>query len=283
MSEHSGYVGDGITELDSGNGLSQLFGPVKKSRSAHYNDDIRLCIIEEVYKQPILWDPGNTERITMLQRRRAYSEIAFKIGNQENGLKAADVERQWKNLKDTYIKLKKKVTTDEQGNLLIPKWKFFRCLAFIDNEDLECFNIMEEIAFARKEHGIEAKNQENCKSNISDNSNRLLELSVEPIERPKKRMKLEKVVVKPSTSTVPRPTTSTPEVKNKVPPVMTPSSSKIERDDGLMDEYTAFCNSLIHPLKEIGDYSKLEYYKFQKMVRDALFDVQMKIHTSRIS
>ncbi|CAD5209718.1 unnamed protein product [Bursaphelenchus xylophilus] len=275
LSDHVIYGEDVPNDSDSNSVLLNSFGPPKKSRTAHYNDDIRLCIIEEVYRQPLLWAATSGEPVTMLHRRRAYNEIASKIGNQENGLKAVDVERQWKNLKDTYIKLKKKVITDDDGTLLIPKWKFFRCLAFIDNEDLECFNIEEEIKLARREHGIEAKGPVNTstpqtssnKNTNSGNGSNVVEVIT--VGRPKKRVRVDQDVSRIS--------------NDHQTVVMTPTSSKRQKEDEEADEYIAFCNSLIHPLREIGAYSKLEYYKFQKMIRDALFDVQMQIHTSKPS
>ena len=43
-----------------------------------------------------------------------------------------DIEKQWKNLKDSYFKLRKKAKKDESGKIIPPRWKFFTSLQFLD-------------------------------------------------------------------------------------------------------------------------------------------------------
>lgn len=43
-----------------------------------------------------------------------------------------DIEKQWKNLKDSYFKLRKKVKIDASGKLVQPRWKYFSAMMFLD-------------------------------------------------------------------------------------------------------------------------------------------------------
>lgn len=43
-----------------------------------------------------------------------------------------DIEKQWKNLKDSYFKLRKKIKIDASGKLIQPRWKYFSAMMFLD-------------------------------------------------------------------------------------------------------------------------------------------------------
>jgi hypothetical protein len=45
------------------------------------------------------------------------------------------------------------------------------------------------------------------------------------------------------------------------------------------DEYVTFCKSLISPIREIATYSRMEYVKLQKIIHDALYEIQTRIHS----
>uniref|UniRef100_A0A915ERZ0 MADF domain-containing protein n=1 Tax=Ditylenchus dipsaci TaxID=166011 RepID=A0A915ERZ0_9BILA len=105
--------------------VTQANVTTKRSTVALYSDELRLSIIEEVFKRPILWDNSNREPASLIMRKEYYEEIAESLKSIDQTLNAAIVEKQWKNLKDTYNKVKKKKTLDENGLVVTPKWRFY--------------------------------------------------------------------------------------------------------------------------------------------------------------
>uniref|UniRef100_A0A914C6N0 MADF domain-containing protein n=1 Tax=Acrobeloides nanus TaxID=290746 RepID=A0A914C6N0_9BILA len=109
----------------------------RRSTVAIYSDELRFSIIDAVFKRPFLWDSNaNREATSLVQRKQAFTEIANSLSTQEIRLSAKDVEKQWKNLKDTYNKVKKKVTADEYGLMVTPRWRFFNTMLFLDQVEV---------------------------------------------------------------------------------------------------------------------------------------------------
>lgn len=104
----------------------------RKSTVALYSDDLRYSIIQEVFKQPALWDIVNREPASVVQRKEIFQQISQNLKSFDKSLTASVVEKQWKNLKDTYNKVKKKSDFDENGKIVFPKWRFFKAMVFID-------------------------------------------------------------------------------------------------------------------------------------------------------
>ena len=112
-------------------------------------------IIEAIAKRPSLWDTKSREPLSLVQRKRSFAEIAEALSTSDVPLQAADIEKQWKNLKvgflnytriiyiftafrlqDTYYKVKKKSMEQAANNpsevIIAPKWRFYSALLFID-------------------------------------------------------------------------------------------------------------------------------------------------------
>lgn len=99
--------------------------------SGKINDELRYSIIDAVYLRPAIWDHGREPK-SLGQRKDHFIEIAALLSTESNILSCYDIEKQWKNLKDTYFKTKKKLVTDESGCIVPPRWKFFSAMMFLD-------------------------------------------------------------------------------------------------------------------------------------------------------
>ena len=111
---------------------------------------------------------------TAATRKKAYEEIAAALCERNSQITAVDVERQWKNLKvrlhspstivlcasnlqDTYQKvLKKRPHVSDGTPHASPRWRFFRALTFIDQDEAIArkFDLRREMAAVRREHEI---------------------------------------------------------------------------------------------------------------------------------
>lgn len=47
------------------------------------------------------------------------------------------------------------------------------------------------------------------------------------------------------------------------------------------DEYSIFCKSLIPSVRDIGMHSKMDYLQLQKIIHDAMYNAQSKIHNPK--
>uniref|UniRef100_A0A0N5ARP1 MADF domain-containing protein n=1 Tax=Syphacia muris TaxID=451379 RepID=A0A0N5ARP1_9BILA len=103
------------------------------------NDDLRYLIIEQVAQRPAIWDHGRAPKC-LGRRKDHFIEIAALLSTDDNVLSCYDVEKQWKNLKDTYIKTRKKLVIDEGGCIVPPRWKFFSAMMFLDQLGTDAAN-----------------------------------------------------------------------------------------------------------------------------------------------
>uniref|UniRef100_A0A915AD45 MADF domain-containing protein n=1 Tax=Parascaris univalens TaxID=6257 RepID=A0A915AD45_PARUN len=108
-----------------------LAHPDARHEAAKINDELRFSIIDAVYLRPAIWDHGREPK-SLGQRKDYFIEIAALLSTEDNILSCYDIEKQWKNLKDTYLKTRKKVVTDESGCIVPPRWKFFSAMTFLD-------------------------------------------------------------------------------------------------------------------------------------------------------
>lgn len=202
------------------------------------NDDLRYLIIEQVAERPAIWDHGREPKC-LGQRKDHFIEIAALLSTENNVLSCYDIEKQWKNLKDTYIKTRKKLVTDESGCIVPPRWKFFSAMMFLD--------------------------QLRPEPSSTPNSNSLSILG-------KRNLRSRRLPIR----------------KHSVAEVHTDSGDNISKNSPIAkssaefsayveDEYTAFCNSLIFPLREIGSIDRLELLKLQKEIQDTIHAKRMAL------
>ncbi|CAI4231607.1 unnamed protein product [Auanema sp. JU1783] len=98
-------------------------------------DDIRFSIINAISQKPGIWD-SQREKTTGHNRKELFAEVTREVNQQhqvEPPLMPDEVEKQWKNLKDTYIKTRKKLTYNTDGGVIPPKWKFYGSLTFLES------------------------------------------------------------------------------------------------------------------------------------------------------
>ncbi|EYC15904.1 hypothetical protein Y032_0035g3037 [Ancylostoma ceylanicum] len=112
--------------------------PVQVSAKHHgsmITDEIRFSIIDAVYLRPGIWD-CQREKTVGPSRKELFVEVTNLI-NQQNQLDPEltpeEVEKQWKNLKDTYVKTRKKLSYNNDSMPVTPKWKFYSSLMFLDD------------------------------------------------------------------------------------------------------------------------------------------------------
>uniref|UniRef100_A0A1I7XPX7 MADF domain-containing protein n=1 Tax=Heterorhabditis bacteriophora TaxID=37862 RepID=A0A1I7XPX7_HETBA len=105
-----------------------------QSNGALVTDEIRFSIIDSIYLRPGIWD-SQREKTIGPSRKELFVEVTGLINQQhriEPELTPEEVEKQWKNLKDTYMKTRKRVTFNNDGVLIPPKWKFYNSLMFLE-------------------------------------------------------------------------------------------------------------------------------------------------------
>ncbi|CAD6184823.1 unnamed protein product [Caenorhabditis auriculariae] len=108
--------------------------PLSPSFSTHMiTDEVRFSLIDAVCLKPGIWD-SQREKTTGISRRELFADVAEQINQQfQLAMSLDDVERLWKNLKDTYVKTRKRVSYDQEGCVIPPKWKFYQAMMFLDN------------------------------------------------------------------------------------------------------------------------------------------------------
>ncbi|KAK0429352.1 hypothetical protein QR680_011337 [Steinernema hermaphroditum] len=100
-------------------------------------DDLRFAIIDAVYLRPAIWDACGRQAKSLCERKNHFVDIAKMLTAQNSNslsLSATDIEKQWKNLKDTYNKVKKKISVDDDGCMIPPRWRFFNAMLFLDHQ-----------------------------------------------------------------------------------------------------------------------------------------------------
>uniref|UniRef100_A0A0R3S1I1 MADF domain-containing protein n=1 Tax=Elaeophora elaphi TaxID=1147741 RepID=A0A0R3S1I1_9BILA len=218
------------------------------------NDELRFSIIDAVYLRPAIWDHGRELR-SLGQRKDHFIEIAALLSTDENLLSCHDIEKQWKNLKDSYFKLRKKVKIDASGKLIQPRWKYFSAMMFLDRlsngsasfsgANTSVCDETNDAALVRQDSFLGKRNADGNLTAVASGRHFI-----------DGRCRIRKGMISTSNSLDGESTEST---------VVTE------------DEYSAFCNSLIYPLREIGSMNRLEYIKLQKLIRDAIYEKQMEL------
>ncbi|KAI6182612.1 MADF domain-containing protein [Aphelenchoides bicaudatus] len=294
-----------------------------KSRAALYTDVERLRIIEEIYKRTFLWTNESKDAMNVppAVRRQVFAEIAENVSSSTGTMKAEDIERQWKNLKDTYVKIRKKNPPTENGNQSSIRWRFYRLLQFIDPDKkvTRSFDFEKELAAVQNEQRKPetSKLSNSSSSNTSPASNppqfnnhvaaatqangvrymapNLLTHTVipqplpsnSPLTRLKRSQDSQSSYVRhpigaqnhSQATASPNHNDSTPN-PHKEPRIAPPNTNGVFSLSVHEDEYVSFCSSLVHPIREIANHDKMEYLKLQKIIHDALFDIQSRIHSS---
>uniref|UniRef100_A0A1I7T256 MADF domain-containing protein n=1 Tax=Caenorhabditis tropicalis TaxID=1561998 RepID=A0A1I7T256_9PELO len=99
------------------------------------SDSVRLALCQAIAHRPLLWD-CTREKCSSSSRKRLFGEVVDEINAQfvlDPPISIEEVEKHWKNLKDTYVKTRRKLTYDQNGCIIRPKWKFYEPLMFLDN------------------------------------------------------------------------------------------------------------------------------------------------------
>ncbi|CAJ0574113.1 unnamed protein product, partial [Mesorhabditis spiculigera] len=105
------------------------------AHSTVISDEVRAALIDGVYIRPGIWDSQREKNGP--GRKQLFQEITHQLNEQHHqGLSCEEVEKQWKNLKDTYNKTKKKMGFDSDGRPITPKWKFFVNMMFLDQANM---------------------------------------------------------------------------------------------------------------------------------------------------
>ncbi|XP_060518312.1 uncharacterized protein LOC132697067 [Cylas formicarius] len=98
---------------------------MRMSRRFNCTDDISL--VKQVEKYPILYHHNHADYRDMLLREVAWGEIATEIGKV-----AEDCKTRWRNIRDNYNKIKKRLPKSSGSKS--PKWGLYKHLLFLDNK-----------------------------------------------------------------------------------------------------------------------------------------------------
>ncbi|CAD5232480.1 unnamed protein product [Bursaphelenchus xylophilus] len=93
---------------------------------AEVTDDIRKAIIEQYYKQPVLWD-RNHEKADRSSMPAAWEFIASAVSTRSKTFSVKIVKTVMKNLKDQFVRVHRKAT--QEGGTV--QWKFYEDLLFL--------------------------------------------------------------------------------------------------------------------------------------------------------
>ncbi|MCP9260027.1 hypothetical protein DINM_003413 [Dirofilaria immitis] len=176
-----------------------------------------------------------------------------------------DHGRELRNLgqrKDHFIEIAALLSTDENllsytsGKLIQPRWKYFSAMMFLDRlsnsstsfsgANTSVCNEINDAALVHQESFLGKRNADGNLTTVDSSSHFI-----------NGRCRIRKAMI--STS-------------NTVDGESTESTILATED-----EYSAFCNSLIYPLREIGSMNRLEYIKLQKVIRDTVHEKQMEL------
>ncbi|KIH52993.1 hypothetical protein ANCDUO_16890 [Ancylostoma duodenale] len=202
-------------------------------------DEIRFSIIDAVYLRPGIWD-CQREKTVGPSRKELFVEVTNLI-NQQNQLDPEltpeEVEKQWKNLKDTYVKTRKKLSYNNDSMPVTPKWKFYSSLMFLD----DLFNVHRNVQKRRIDE-------------VSGSSQSALI----------------------SGKRIPPPPSEDPEDEDEYMAFCELLKiNKHQYYKYLTFVFPVSGRSLLHPLREIAYKDRIQYLKVQKAIRDLLHDAQM--------
>uniref|UniRef100_A0A1I7ZCN5 MADF domain-containing protein n=1 Tax=Steinernema glaseri TaxID=37863 RepID=A0A1I7ZCN5_9BILA len=100
-----------------------------------WTDEQRLRLIELVQKHPPLWNASDEEHKNRQMVELIWTRIYDKSDLNDHPLE--DVRKQWKNLRDSFFKQKRRVDMqflEGKDDFCLPKWKFFSKLLFLAPE-----------------------------------------------------------------------------------------------------------------------------------------------------
>lgn len=232
--------------------------------SGKINDELRFSIIDAVYLRPAIWDHGRELR-NLGQRKDHFIEIAALLSTEDNILSCHDIEKQWKNLKDSYFKLRKKVKIDASGSLVQPRWKYFSAMMFLDRLANSNYCAVPEVSTSGA-HVISDASTILLDRDPTILGKRTVDRTMTASTAAPSRRRLDDGQCRIETTTSSTSSNTVDGQPSSVSTIFAPE-----------DEYSSFCSSLIYPLREIGSMNRLEYVKLQKVIRDAIHEKQMEL------
>uniref|UniRef100_A0AC34GSU5 MADF domain-containing protein n=1 Tax=Panagrolaimus sp. ES5 TaxID=591445 RepID=A0AC34GSU5_9BILA len=231
--------------------------PRKRNTTAIYSDQLRHLIIQEIAKRPSLWDTKSREPLSLVSRKKSFAEIAENLSTDDVPLQAADIEKQWKNLKDTYYKVKKKyveaVASNPTETVPAPKWRFYSALLFIDSieeNDQPAEPVEEEQPSQHRTRKRKSTPGTSSKNAEAREAKKIAAVKAQS-EIPEIKPKLESPPKVPSTDSV----------------------YVMEEED----DYASFCRYLNGKFREIGSINRTEFLKVQKQINDIIFETQIRL------
>uniref|UniRef100_A0A914Q6U1 MADF domain-containing protein n=1 Tax=Panagrolaimus davidi TaxID=227884 RepID=A0A914Q6U1_9BILA len=231
--------------------------PRKRNTTAIYSDQLRYLIIQEIAKRPSLWDTKSREPLSLVSRKKSFADIAENLSTDDVPLQAADIEKQWKNLKDTYYKVKKKYSEAIASNpaeaVPPPKWRFYSALLFIDSIEEG-----DQPAETAEEEQQQQKQPRPTRKRKSTPKN------VEAREAKKAAAAVKAQSEMPDSKP-----------KHESPPKVSSSDAVFMMEED--DDYASFCRYLNGKFREIGSANRTEFLKVQKHINDIIYETQIKL------
>uniref|UniRef100_A0A0N4ZN87 MADF domain-containing protein n=1 Tax=Parastrongyloides trichosuri TaxID=131310 RepID=A0A0N4ZN87_PARTI len=282
------------------NGNSEDRHNERTSNGVTITDEIRFNIIEAIQLRPCIWDTSTKETRSHLSRKDNFMEVAQHLNSMGHPLSTLDVEKQWKNLKDTYNKVKKKLILDQHGNMVPPKWRFFSAMLFLDQAEnyqssqqpMSSIMLSTQTDSRKRRHTMESPSLALQKITKTEILGQIpcSEIDMQPMSHEDLNV----------------PSSSTPQQQQAIRctiPISTTNLYKTHTSDNsitttprgytnhhqslhhsqfftsnavLDDEYSSFCRSLVFSLREIGSTNRLQYLKVQKAIRDTIHEAQVQ-------
>uniref|UniRef100_A0AAF5DBK4 MADF domain-containing protein n=3 Tax=Strongyloides stercoralis TaxID=6248 RepID=A0AAF5DBK4_STRER len=283
------------------NGNSEDRHNERTSNGVTITDEIRFSIIEAIQLRPCIWDNSSKEARSHLSRKDNFMEVAQHLNSLGHPLSTLDVEKQWKNLKDTYNKVKKKLILDQHGNMVPPKWRFFSAMLFLDQADnyqttqqQQMNNIMltTPTDSRKRRHNMESPSLSLQKMSKTDMLGQLpcSEIDMQPMSHEDLSVPSSSTTPQAIRCTIPIATNlyKTHNTDNSTTTTATPRGGYTNHHQSLHhsqffasnavldDEYSSFCRSLVFSLREIGSTNRLQYLKVQKAIRDTIHEAQVQ-------
>ncbi|MFH4976086.1 hypothetical protein AB6A40_002795 [Gnathostoma spinigerum] len=243
-------------------------GRMRMGSGVLMNDELRFSIIDAVYLRPSIWSTVRDQPRNLMQRKEDFIEIANLLSTDDSKLTCYDIEKQWKNLKDTYFKVRKRLVYDEAGCMVPPRWKFFSAMMFLDQSGSAENGANDGHSNTNHDASISNnadRNHANHNTSISNNIN------TETASILGKRSGNGCIVAKKLSEGMKQSSAPPP------PQLKDVDSEANLRSFSVDDEYSAFCMSLVWPLREIGGVSRVELLRLQKVIRDSIHETQMSL------
>uniref|UniRef100_A0AC35U7V9 MADF domain-containing protein n=1 Tax=Rhabditophanes sp. KR3021 TaxID=114890 RepID=A0AC35U7V9_9BILA len=257
----------------------------RSSSCTAITDEVRFSIIEAIQCRPSIWDSSSKEARSHLTRKDNFIEVAAHLSNLGHHLTTVDVEKQWKNLKDTYSKVKKKIQSDQHGIMIPPKWRFFNAMLFLDTADSyqsqqqQMNTIIMNTTDSRKRrhtmgspHVLKIKNETGISKEMFNPIN-CSDMDLQSLSHDDPNV---------ASSSSPQSLRCQMPISATIYKTHNDNSHQSQQNSSnqsgvhqqmyyhniavVDDEYTAFCKSLIFSLREIGSTNRLQFLKLQKSI-----------------